>query len=153
MCRAKFSFKVLKSCFRPKKDDPFASLGALTGIAPKAAPAKAPTMNQQQQNQFNNYMQNNVGAPAAPSVSSMQKSALSLSLEQQFNGYFWLRGWKQCHCTIVDYSRSRTHNIVKCYRTNKCLRNVTKLVQCAGFSGVRRLRSINEPIWLQNLPF
>ena len=57
--------------FRPKTDDPFASLGALTGIAPKAAPAKAPSMNQQQQNQFNNYMQNNVGAPAAPSVSGL----------------------------------------------------------------------------------
>merc|ERR1712106_223637 len=51
----------------PATADPFASLGALTGIAPKAAPSKAPSMNQQQQNQFNNYMQNNVGAPAAPS--------------------------------------------------------------------------------------
>ena len=67
---------IKKQTFRPKKDDPFASLGALTGIAPKAAPAKAPTMNQQQQNQFNNYMQNNVGAPAASSVSFSVKSQI-----------------------------------------------------------------------------
>ena len=43
-------------------------LGALTGIAPKSAPAPSLSMNQQQQqqnNQFNQYMNNNVGAPAS----------------------------------------------------------------------------------------
>merc|ERR1719210_337868 len=53
------------------KSDPFASLGALTGIAPKSAPAPSLSMNQQQQqqqnNQFNQYMNNNVGAPASTS--------------------------------------------------------------------------------------
>jgi len=57
------------------KSDPFASLGALTGIAPKSAPAPSLSMNQQQQqqqnNQFNQYMNNNVGAPASTSGNSM----------------------------------------------------------------------------------
>merc|ERR1711976_600511 len=59
------------------KSDPFASLGALTGIAPKSAPTPSLSMNQQQQqqqqqnNQFNQYMNNNVGAPASTSGNSM----------------------------------------------------------------------------------
>lgn len=56
------------------KSDPFASLGALTGIAPKAAPTPQMSMNQQQQqqnNQFNQYMNNNVGAPASTGGNSM----------------------------------------------------------------------------------
>ena len=62
--------------FRGGKSDPFASLGALTGIAPKSAPAPSLSMNQQQQqqqqnNQFNQYMNNNVGAPASTVTKNM----------------------------------------------------------------------------------
>ena len=64
-----YNYCPVNNYFRGGKSDPFASLGALTGIAPKSAPAPSLSMNQQQQqqqnNQFNQYMNNNVGAPAS----------------------------------------------------------------------------------------
>ena len=66
-----YTYGLNNHYFRGGKSDPFASLGALTGIAPKSAPTPSLSMNQQQQqqqqqnNQFNQYMNNNVGAPAS----------------------------------------------------------------------------------------
>ena len=101
-----YTYGLNNQYFRGGKSDPFASLGALTGIAPKSAPTPSLSMNQQQQqqnNQFNQYMNNNVGAPASTVKIyilrflshnlCLNKALINMNyLEWQFNGcIIWMK--------------------------------------------------------------